>query len=82
MDATQNDVNSVEITGFPTLILFPRETNKMLEFSGQYVIHQIILYVTDEGNTEKENSGSSSLKGLSHKMDLALMTCMISSRSK
>jgi hypothetical protein len=37
MDATQNDVNSVEITGFPTLILFPRETNKKLEFSGQYL---------------------------------------------
>ena len=44
MDASQNDVNSVEITGFPTLILFPRETNKKLEFSGQYFLHQITVY--------------------------------------
>ena len=35
MDATQNTVDAVEITGFPTLKLFSKETNNMIEFSGK-----------------------------------------------
>jgi hypothetical protein len=35
LDATQNEVDSVEISGFPTLKLFKRETNKVVDYTGK-----------------------------------------------
>jgi hypothetical protein len=36
MDATKNTVASVEISVFPTLKLFAKDTNKMVDFSGEF----------------------------------------------
>jgi hypothetical protein len=36
VDATANEVDGVQIQGFPTLILFKKETNEQVVYTGWY----------------------------------------------
>lgn len=54
LDATQNDVDTVEISGFPTLKLFTKETNKLVDFSGSRTLDALVAFLERGGDDAPE----------------------------
>ena len=38
MDATENEMEDVKVQGFPTLKLFKKETNDVVDFNGNFIL--------------------------------------------
>jgi protein disulfide-isomerase A1 len=61
MDATKNEVDGVQVTGFPTLKLCMKETNEMIDYTGGRTLEDLIEFleaqVAGEGEEEEEGEG-------------------------
>ena len=41
VDGTENEVDGVEVEGFPTLIMYKKETNEAVDYTGEFNPHSM-----------------------------------------
>ena len=39
VDGTENEVDGAEVEGFPTLIMYKKETNEAVDYTGELIYH-------------------------------------------
>jgi len=45
MDAVENEVDGVDISGFPTLIMFKKETNEQIDYIGGRNLEELTKFI-------------------------------------
>jgi len=53
VDATENEVDGTEIEGFPTLIMYKKETNEAIDYNGKRDLESIVKFI-ETGEQEEE----------------------------
>jgi len=54
VDATENEVDGVEVEGFPTLIMFKKETNEAVDYVGKRDLESIVKFIETGEQEEAE----------------------------
>jgi len=54
MDSTENEVESIQVDGFPTLKLFKKDTNEIVDYHGKRELEALVAFLETGEQTEKE----------------------------
>merc|ERR1712223_1719414 len=54
MDSTANEVADVAISGFPTLKLFKKDTNEIVEYNGARELDDLVKFIEDLSEDKEE----------------------------
>lgn len=54
VDSTKNEVSSVEVQGFPTIVLFRKDDNKQITYNGERKLEALKKFVESRGEDQKE----------------------------
>lgn len=59
MDSTGNELEDIKIQGFPTIKLFKKETNEMIDYSGERTLEGMSKFIDSEGKDGATVEGDS-----------------------
>jgi len=54
VDGTENEVDGVEIEGFPTLIMYKKETNEAVDYTGKRELDELVKFIETGEQEEAE----------------------------
>lgn len=54
MDSTANEVESVDIKGYPTLKFYPKENKKGIDYDGERELENFKTYLTEHSTSYKD----------------------------
>ena len=57
IDATQNDIAGLEPEGFPTIVFFPRNMKKGVEYDGSRDEHDLVQFIADARDGKQHIGG-------------------------
>jgi len=58
-DATANEAEGVEVRGYPTLIFYPKDNKKGVDYSGERELDNFKTWLADNSPVLKDGSGDS-----------------------
>merc|ERR1712001_396221 len=58
MDSTANEVADVSISGFPTLKLFKKDTNEIVEYNGARELDDLVKFIEDLSDDKEDDAYS------------------------
>lgn len=58
MDATLNEVEGIRVTGFPTLKWFPKDSDEIVEYSGDRSLEALKKFIESDGKQVAKDSAS------------------------
>jgi len=77
VDATVNEVERVKVTSFPTLKYFSKDSDKVVNYSGERTLEELIKFVESGGQehapteeSDEEESGTEEAEHAGHDGDL------------
>ena len=66
MDSTANEVEDVKIQGFPTIKLFKKGDNKIIDYNGERTIDGLVKFQEYDGVNGAAADGDMDKDGLGH----------------
>merc|ERR1712236_66494 len=54
MDATENELDGIEIEGFPTLMMFKKETNERIDYVDKRKLDELVKFIETGEQVEAE----------------------------